>query len=387
MPDAGFSYSEEILQWIWEEQFFDSGNLRTTDGRSLKVLNPGVLNGSDGPDFKNAQVYIDGILWGGAVELHLQSKGWMQHGHHQDTAYNQVVLHVVAEQNPAEVLRKDGGRIPTLNILPYLPNELHQFVAKMNASPGLPCSSGINYISEEAFLKQIQKAHHEYLEKKGNDVLRFYNPELPPSEAWKKALILSIFDAFGIAHNRDSMLAVGRWYLKQESASLQKINEEALEFAGFGVGNSTLKWNYKGVFPASHPKKRIPQAIKLASEIGSTPLDLFFKGGLKQCWKVFGAKSGLSKSKSELLYGIVFVPAVHVLGQLFRHKKMTQEALEEWDTFRARIPANLIKPFTSITQISEKKYAGKLGLVHQHRAYCKPRRCHECFVLKKVISS
>ncbi|MFV1883304.1 MAG: DUF2851 family protein [Balneola sp.] len=387
MPDTGFSYSEEILQWIWEEQFFDSVNIRTTDSKSLEILNPGILNKSDGPDFKNAQIFINGVLWAGSVELHLDSKGWIQHGHHQDTAYNQVVLHVVAEQNPIEVLRKDGGRIPTFNILPYLPNELHQFVAKMNTSTDLPCSSGINYISEEAFLKQVQKAHHEYLEKKGNDVLRFYNPELPPSQAWKEALILSVFEAFGISHNRDSMLAVGTWYLKQEPDSNQKIIEDALEFAGFGVGASTLKWNYKGVFPASHPKKRIPQAINIASEIRSAPLEHFFTDNLKQFWSGFGARAGLSKSKSELLYGIVFIPAVYVLGQLFQHKKITRKVLEEWDAFKASIPSNLMKPFTSITEIQEKKYAGKLGLVHQYRAYCEPRRCHECFVLKKVISS
>ena len=387
MPEPGFPYPEEILQWIWEEQIFDSANLRTTDGRSLEILNPGILNESDGPDFKNAQVIIDGILWGGAIELHLESKGWMQHGHHKDKAYNQVVLHVVAEYHPGEVVRKDGGRLPTLNILPRLPRELHHFVAKMNASPGLPCSSGINYISEQAFFQQIEKAHKEYLEKKGNDFLRFYNPELQPSKAWKEALIISLFDSFGISHNRDAMAEVGRWFLNQATDSEDRLTEGALEMAGFGTSLSGLEWNYKGVYPASHPQKRIPQAIRFASGISKAEFESFLNGNNFLLWWELGNSAGVTRAKLKSLYGLVYIPSMFMLGQLFGSQIITQQALDEWNTFNAKVPSSFTKLFDFVNPEYPERYRTKLGIVHQYRSYCKPRRCHECFVLKKVISS
>ncbi len=390
MPESGFSYSEDILQWIWEEQLFDPRALQTSEGSVIEILDSGTLNKTDGPDFLNARIRIDGILWMGSVEIHLKAKGWKQHGHHYDEKYNQVVLHVVAENNPATVKRKDGGSIPTLNLLPYLPENLHHFIGNIADSNQLPCASEVSFISEEAFQEQIAKAHHEYLEKKSNDFLKFYNPNLIPSKAWKEALILSIFDGFGITHNRESMVELGRWFLAQDVAehNEQVIIQGAQNFAGFGADISHLKWNYKGVFPANHPKVRIPHAVRFAIHILQTPANVFFDEPAFSLWKKWGNSSELTtSSKLKVLYGIVFIPAMYTLGSLFAVNTIKNKALEEWKNFRAIVPFPFTKPFTSHQNISPEIYTHKLGVVHQMRTYCEPRRCHQCIVLKKVISS
>ena len=390
MPDSGFSYSEDILQWIWEEQLFDPRALQTSEGSEIEIVHPGTLNKTDGPDFLNARIRIGGILWVGSVELHLEARGWKQHGHHQDEKYNQVVLHVVAEHNPEPIERKDGGSIPTLNLLPHLPENLHHFIGNIVKSHQLPCTSGVSFISEEAFQQQIEKAHHEYLEKKSNDFLKFYNPNLVPSVAWKEALVLSIFDGFGITHNRASMVEVGRWFINQNISEYddQSLVQEALNFAGFGSEKSNLQWNYKGVFPANHPKVRIPQAVRLAAQIQRTSTQLFFEKSVFSIWKHWLNMADLPESsKLKVIYGIVFIPAMHTLGSLFAVSAIKQQVLNEWKEFRALIPSSFTKPFADHLQISPEIYAHKLGVVHQMRTYCKPRRCHECIVLKKVISS
>ena len=94
MLDSGFKYSENILQWIWKNLLFDSRELKTTKGNSISIYDQGEMNHSDGPDFLNAKLLIDGLEWHGAIELHLKSIGWKQHGHHLDDSYNKVVLHV-----------------------------------------------------------------------------------------------------------------------------------------------------------------------------------------------------------------------------------------------------------------------------------------------------
>ena len=387
MPDPGFSYSEDILQWIWKEQLFDARMLESMEGKSIKILDPGTQNTTDGPDFKNARIYINGLTWAGSIELHLTSKGWEQHGHIHDKAYDQVILHVVAEDNPRIVKRTDGTSIPTLNLLPYLPEELNLFIRNMNLSTALPCASGVNYLSNEVFLKQLDKAHKEYLEKKGDDFLQFYNPDLPPGKAWKEALILSVFDGYGIAHNREPMVEVGRWFLQHTHLNTDEIISEALIYAGFGACHSKLSWNYKGVYPASHPKVRIPEAIHFAIQIMGTDLGPLFEKHFKTLWMNWSQKAGISSSKREMLYGIVFLPAIYIFANLFRARILSQQVLEEWNLFRAIIPSSITKSFTFLEGIPESTFKNKLGLVHQHRSYCGRRRCHECLVLKKVISS
>lgn len=388
MTNKEFPYSEDILQWIWKNLFFDGKNLVSEEGLSIQILEQGTLNTSNGPDFKNARVIIDGVMWLGSIELHLKSSVWKLHKHHTDDAYNQVILHVVVEENPKHVIKEDGSSPPTLNLLPYLSKDLSGFIKNLDFTSKLPCSSSVSFISEEAFAKQIDKAHTEYLEKKANDFLRFYNPELIPSEAWKNALILSLFDGYGITHNRESMLEVGKWFIHQNESNAEKLTQFALEFAGFGNLDSSLNWNLKGVFPANHPKKRLVEVIKLALLIREVSFDFFIENEPLVIWSFLIDRVGLKSSqKPKILYGIVLLPALHVLGSLFKINELTSKVNKQWGSLQLPIPKSVLSSFTSIREISSSIYSKKLGSVHQIRSYCEPRRCHECIVLKKVISS
>lgn len=277
MHSGKFPYSEDILQWIWDKLLFNTQTLKTESGLPITIIHQGVLNTSDGPDFNNAKIALGGTLWHGSIELHLNSSGWKQHGHHNDEAYNQVVLHVVVENNPKPIVTKNGSVPEVLSLLPYLSDELAVFINQMNANAQLPCASNLNYISIRALEQQIEKAHQEYLEKKGNDFLRFYDPDLLPSEAWKNALILSLFDGFGITYNREPMQEMGKWFLKQGSTSFEELLEQAYNYAGLSKSENSLSWNYKGVFPANHPKKRISEAMQFSLLIQKTPSRLSSK--------------------------------------------------------------------------------------------------------------
>lgn len=85
---------EELISFIWKFGLYRRSDLSSVHGEKITVLSPGELNRFDGPDFGNARIRVHGVVWSGAIELHYLSSDWYRHGHDQDPAYDQVVLHV-----------------------------------------------------------------------------------------------------------------------------------------------------------------------------------------------------------------------------------------------------------------------------------------------------
>lgn len=115
---------ENFLHFIWQFQYFEQQALAVQHGEPLQVVRQGFYNRQDGgPDFKGARLKIGALDWHGDVEIHLRTSDWQRHRHHEDPAYNRVVLHVVWEDdsdsrhNDArhnDARREDGSIIPKL---------------------------------------------------------------------------------------------------------------------------------------------------------------------------------------------------------------------------------------------------------------------------------
>ena len=101
---------EVFLQMLWNEGCGGLGALRTACGHELRVRHPGTWNVSDGPDFRDGTLLVDGREVHGDIEVHRRSLDWERHGHGGDVRYRGVVLHVVWESDgelrdgPAETL-------------------------------------------------------------------------------------------------------------------------------------------------------------------------------------------------------------------------------------------------------------------------------------------
>lgn len=389
MAEPGFEHSEAFLQWIWENLLFDFRDLETTTGHPILILNPGKRNTSDGPDFKQASLEINGLTWHGDIELHTKSSNWRFHAHHSDPNFNSVVLHVVADFNSEPVTTQNGSQPYTLNLLPYLSRKLHVFLKSFEEhTPELPCASSFNFISEEAFYLQIEQAHQEYFEKKTNDFLKFYDPNLLPSTAWRNALIISLWDGLGIPHNRKAMRITAEKVLNQwNGEDIEEGTELALEIAGFGHSVTDITWNHKSLRPANHPQKRINQAIALSMAILQEPFNEFLSAEALSTWHSWFEKEQLNQSsRFKILYGTVFLPSLFVLGNLFASNALKTASLSAWKELKTPIPDSLLRKFRSF-DLQNTRYRKKLGSIHQLKSYCKPARCSECFVLKKAIQS
>jgi hypothetical protein len=118
---------ERFLRQLWKHQRFTASALQTTDGKPVEVISPGISNPDGGPDFINARIRIDGILYRGDVELHRDYNDWIKHSHHDDPKYNAVILHVVLHANlPVSFsLTKKKRSIPVLALAPYIQQPIH----------------------------------------------------------------------------------------------------------------------------------------------------------------------------------------------------------------------------------------------------------------------
>lgn len=106
---------ELSLHYIWQYQLFYSTNLKTTTGEKISIKDKGEYNQNSGPDYFNGKIYIEGILFVGNVEIHLLASDWNKHNHNNDPSYDNVILHVVFE-NDKEIKNSKGIIIPTLEL-------------------------------------------------------------------------------------------------------------------------------------------------------------------------------------------------------------------------------------------------------------------------------
>ncbi|MBI4181050.1 MAG: DUF2851 family protein [Chloroflexi bacterium] len=134
--------SESYLSKIWQHQLLDKTELRTEDGELVAIIYPGRINDDHGADFRDAVITTSRGLIKGDVELHIKSSGWREHRHHQDVAYNRVILHVVMWHNAKTVTKLQNGQdVPILALNKYLNNPLSQ---KLNSASSrtilqMPC--------------------------------------------------------------------------------------------------------------------------------------------------------------------------------------------------------------------------------------------------------
>lgn len=134
---------EKILQYMWQFRMWGSSEKVLSDGRRVMLLDPGKLNADAGPDFFNAKVIIDGVEWAGNVEVHVKASDWKRHGHHNDAAYDNIILHVVGIDDEV-ICRRDGTPIPQL-LMPLTPEIAQKYTQLVEGGAAVRCGA---YLSE-----------------------------------------------------------------------------------------------------------------------------------------------------------------------------------------------------------------------------------------------
>lgn len=129
------SLPERLVKCFWYDQLLDRAMMKTADGRRVKVYSPGEWNLGAGPDFLAAHIQIEGEEPRfGDVEIHVRPGGWKQHGHHKNSEYDSVILHVVMwnDGEEAYVRSAAGNDIPQLVLASCLEDDITALSVKID---------------------------------------------------------------------------------------------------------------------------------------------------------------------------------------------------------------------------------------------------------------
>lgn len=226
---------EAFVQYVWEKQLFTTPCLQTIQKQEIRVIYPGQWSTLAGPDFFNAQVSIEGQVWAGNVEIHLQSSDWFRHHHEQDSRYDNVILHVVWEYD-TPVFNSRGEEIPTLVVATYVQSSiLNQRERLFTPKATINCQSLVKEsLSPIAWLKWKETLYVERLEDKAIKIQLLLQET---TNDWNQVLWCFLAKNFGLNINGEAFLSIAKalpiQILLKEGDELLHIEALLFGMAGF----------------------------------------------------------------------------------------------------------------------------------------------------------
>lgn len=227
---------EDLLHYIWKYRKTRISGLVTTDNKQVTVLNTGTHNHLSGPDFFSAQLRIGGQLWAGNVEMHVKSSDWYAHHHERDPSYDNVILHVVWE-NDMEVFGRDNIEIPTLELKNFiskkvLSNYYHLFKTRTNSFNN--CEKDIHTIDQFVFAHWMERMYFERLQKKSELIFELLKSA---KNNWEEVLFVLLLKNFGLKINGEAFLSLGK---ALDFRIVRKIGNNTLQLESVFFGMSGL---------------------------------------------------------------------------------------------------------------------------------------------------
>lgn len=197
---------EDFLHYLWKFKKFEFLNLKTSNNEVIIIKSTGTHNHNSGPDFFNAKLEIDGQIWAGNVEIHLKSSDWFVHNHETNTAYDNVILHVVWEDD-VEVFRKDQSKIPTVELKNYVDNKLLKSYQKLfsNQQKWINCENDFKGVDDFIITNWLERLYFERLEQKSQQITLLLEQS---KNDWEAVLFKMLAKNFGLKVNGDGFLSL-----------------------------------------------------------------------------------------------------------------------------------------------------------------------------------
>lgn len=223
---------EHLLHYVWKHKIFPLESLHTHTGEPVEVIDPGLPNTNAGPDFFNAKLKIGGTMWVGNVEIHTLSSDWQKHGHHNDGAYDNVILHVVEEMD-CVVSRPNGQPLPHLQL--SCPEHVRRRYDELRRTPvSPPCFDVLSRLPRLTVHSWLTALQSERLEQKTqllHERLQRHNRH------WEDVFFITLARNFGFGLNGD---AFEYWANRLPFRAIDKHRDNLFQVEAFFFGTAGL---------------------------------------------------------------------------------------------------------------------------------------------------
>ncbi|WP_192347144.1 DUF2851 family protein [Algoriphagus sp. Y33] len=427
------TFKEDFLQLVWKYQYFQKDKLYTTNGDELKIIQVGFHNQSEGPDFRDSVVVIDGVIFHGHVEVHRLASEWKQHAHGGNPAYNSVVLHVVWEDD-RKVLRNDGTPMPTLELKGLIFLDIWRNYERMlDYKSDLPCAHGLKGAPGIVRFSASEKALVERLQEKSALILEILRST---TDDWEETAYRWLFVCFGFKNNS---LAMGELATLVPYKILQKHRDQLPVLEAILMGQAGLlpmdseepyvqhlireydfyrkkykwesrmkrqHWTFMGVRPSNFPTVRIAQLSAILSNapnlLQSVIQDSHDFASFRKLLKVkpsdywkhhysFGkpserqASAGISSMALDLLVINYVIPLWFAYGRYFEEPDWQERCFDLLQEVSAE-NNHITRCFQSHGWSAENAFDSQ-GMIGLFKNYCQPKKCLQCKIAQSLIKS
>ena len=353
--------SEARLAELWGRAHRLCEFLETRDGYRFRVVHPGVQNTGAGPDFRGAVLEdSDGRRVVGDVELHLAARDWYSHGHHADSNYNGVVLHVVIEgSSERDTVHQSGTTSPVAEFP----------VAEATESESL-LDSKLNNISSMK-LEEIAELLDALGDQRFMARSQGFSLELSEGGNPDQILYVSLMEALGYRSNQKPFQRLAnlvpyptfyRYGDDPYETRVAVIEALLISAAGLlsgleaGPRKSQLErlarksrrwrklepneWKLFRVRPNNHPAHRMSGFARVLAKSTIVGLTAVFKTAMLQqdasgVFDVLDERPYIGGDRAHEMVVNVILPYLHTLGVMGSDRRLTALSLDEYRSLKA----------------------------------------------------
>jgi hypothetical protein len=423
---------EEFLHYLWKYRLYNSDKLLDNDGNKILVKHPGEYNRDSGPDFFNARISIAGTEWAGNVEIHTRSSHFNSHGHYADHAFNNVILHVVAE-NDKRVFNANGEELLTVE-MKFDPALYENYISLVNNPSIIACQDEINKLDNIIIRHWLDSLVIERIQSKSEAILRIFSET---GNDWEETFYRLLARYFGFRVNTEpfEMLASALPFRIIRKHADNRFQIESLLFGTAGMLETGLFkealsdeyycnlvkeykvlsakydlhpihgwiWKFSRLRPANFPTVRISQLAAMLAAAGGLFSKVLEATEIRQLkdvlevsasgyWDdhfVFG-KNSMKYSKvtgsqaTDIFLINAVIPVIFVYGQCRDRQDICERAIKILENINPEVNSIIMEWRTSGIIADSAFYSQ--ALIQLRNEYCKKRRCLDCRIGLRLIS-
>lgn len=421
-------FTEDFLQFVWKFGLFNQNELTTTEGERIQILDRGQHNDNAGPDFLDGKIKIGETLWAGNIEIHKQASDWTKHKHTGNKQYNNVVLHVVFEEDEAIVIQGEYV-IPCLEMKGRIANSLvEKYLTLVQNSKWIPCAYHVRKVPALKIYSWLDRLAIERLERRSVTILLQLKRR---KGSWDQLFFELIGERFGLKVNKMafqmlvSLLPI-TLVLKYRTDELSLF---ALVFGMAGFLEDTFEeeypkalqkefqflkqkhklkplpktvWKFSRLRPFNFPTIRLAQFAGFLMKNGRCFRQLVEIEVIEDCFEmfdfqlpaywnthlVFGQETKqhsryLSGAFRELLILNAFIPCLYAYGQYVQEDRLQERAID-WEELLKKEENSVVRKWQTLG-LGARSALDTQALLELKSEYCDHTKCLTCGIGNAIL--